>query len=392
MKFLKKSTIKKPKVSLILLDWSVRESFHFIHYLEKQNTLRSNFEIILIEFYDKISSVASNFYNQIDTWLLLQMPNDLYYHKHLMYNAGIATSNGEICVFCDSDSMVKSSFINSIIEKFENNKDIILHLDQFRNINQNLYPFNYPSFDKVLGKGCININSNKTVGSLEKSDWLHKKNYGACMCATKADLILIGGSDQHIGYLGHICGPYDMTFRLLNLGKKEVWHENEFLFHTWHPGQSGVDNFNGLHDGKQLSLLALESLISNRVEPFEINEGLKEKKINLKKLINNRFFEDWSKDKIEKINHSTKVSTLIRANKYGFIFQRIDNKIAGKPIVENKNINTKLFNELNKKIIFREVKRELPNLVVILIPIVSWILYIFHFVIFCKLCFRRVFF
>ena len=139
-------------------------------------------------------------------------------------------------------------------------------------------------------------------------------------------------------------------------------------------------------------MLALESLISNRVEPFEINEGLKGKKVNLKKLINNKFFEDWSKDKIEKINYSTKVLTLIRANKYGFIFQWLDNKIVGKPIVENKNINTKLFNDLNKKIIFKEVKRDLPNLVIILIPIVSLILYIFHFVIFCKLCFRRVFF
>jgi len=31
MKFLKRSARRNPKVSLILLDWSVRESFHLLH-------------------------------------------------------------------------------------------------------------------------------------------------------------------------------------------------------------------------------------------------------------------------------------------------------------------------------------------------------------------------
>ena len=36
MKFLKRSQRRTPRVSLILLDWSVRESFHLLHYLRQQ--------------------------------------------------------------------------------------------------------------------------------------------------------------------------------------------------------------------------------------------------------------------------------------------------------------------------------------------------------------------
>ena len=40
MKFIQKSQRKQPKVSFILLDWSVRESFHFLHYLSQQTVPR----------------------------------------------------------------------------------------------------------------------------------------------------------------------------------------------------------------------------------------------------------------------------------------------------------------------------------------------------------------
>ena len=107
MKFLKRSARRNPKVSLILLDWSVRESFHLLHYLARQEVPRDDFEVLVIEYYSRVSEAIRKFEDQADGWLLLEMPEDCYYHKHVMYNAGIVLARGEVCVVCDSDAMVK---------------------------------------------------------------------------------------------------------------------------------------------------------------------------------------------------------------------------------------------------------------------------------------------
>ena len=274
MKIIKRSSRTAPKVSLILLDWSVRESFHLLHYLSKQNVNRDKFEVIVVEFYSRESEAVRKFEEQVDSWVLLEMPDDCYYHKHLMYNAGIVLASGEIVVICDSDAMVRETFISSIIGEFEKDPNIVLHLDQFRNVRPDFHPFNYPSFDEVTGKGCINNVGGKTKGLVDIKDPIHTKNYGACMAALRSDLVSIGGADEHIDYLGHICGPYEMTFRLINQGKREVWHQSEFIYHTWHPGQAGMDNRLGPHDGMHMSTTALESLISRRVMPLIENPAI----------------------------------------------------------------------------------------------------------------------
>lgn len=271
MKFIKQSKRVNPKISLILLDWSVRESFHLLHYLSKQSLPRHQFEVIVIEYYSFISTAIKKFADQVDTWFLLEMPKNCYYHKHLMYNTGIAIATGDIVIICDSDAMAKPTFLQSILTEFEKDPHIVLHLDQFRNNRKDFYPFCYPHFEEVIGKGCINNIAGKTRGLSLTEDLIHERNYGACLCARRADLITIGGADEHIDFVGHICGPYDLTFRLVNLGKREVWHQEEFLYHTWHPGQAGMDNYLGPHDGKHMSTTSLEAIFSKRVFPNVIN-------------------------------------------------------------------------------------------------------------------------
>jgi len=95
------------------------------------------------------------------------------------------------------------------------------------------------------------------------------------MCALREDLIAIGGADEHMDYLGHICGPYEMTFRLVNAGKKEVWHQEEFLYHVWHPGSDGRHNYFGPHDGLNVSTTALEIRRSGRVMPLVENPAIR---------------------------------------------------------------------------------------------------------------------
>jgi hypothetical protein len=95
------------------------------------------------------------------------------------------------------------------------------------------------------------------------------------MCARRSDLIGIGGADEHVDFVGHICGPYDMTFRLVNHGRRELWHPTEFMYHTWHPGQAGVDNYLGPHDGRHVSTTSLAALSARRVRPLLENPALR---------------------------------------------------------------------------------------------------------------------
>jgi len=274
---------KETKISLILLDWGVRESFHSLHYLNNQDFPRERYEIIWIEFYDRkpkelLDALAGRGGERdftIDTWVVLGYPSSVYYHKHFMYNVGIILASGEICVICDSDAMYSPTFLKSIWEAFEQNEDIVLHLDQARSSNRAFYPFNYPSIEEVLNsEGMINWNGKTTTGVTDTYDFIHSVNYGACMCARRSDLIAIGGADEHLDYLGYICGPYEMTWRLVNAGKREVWSNTEFTYHTWHPGAFGARNYGGPHEGRNISSRALQARSTGRVLPWVENRAI----------------------------------------------------------------------------------------------------------------------
>ena len=310
-----RNEIKKPLVSLILLDWSCRESFHSLRYLNQQTVARDTYEILWIEYYSrKAPQIAAEIKecekkhkpSLIDRWVVIGMPDNACYHKHLMYNIGIVKSKGDIIVICDSDAIFSRTFIETIIKSFKKNPAIVLHFDEVRNNNKKFYPFSYPTIKEVLGDGCVNWKDGKTTGLWDKTDFIHTRNYGACMAAKREDLIAIGGADEHTDYIGHVCGPYEMTFRMVNRGRKELWHEKEFLYHTWHPGQAGDKNYVGPHDGRLISTTALEVLKSGRIMPLLENESIKmlrtDNNVNKakleEKLIDTSYIEGFTLDRL----------------------------------------------------------------------------------------------
>jgi hypothetical protein len=230
-----------------------------------------------------------------------------------MYNVGILASAGKIVTFCDSDAFVSENFVTSILESFDKDRNIVLHMDQVRNGDKKYYPFNYPSVEEITTKGKNNVVDGKPAGLWDVADPVHTRNYGACMSALREDLISSGGADEHVDYLGYVCGPYDMTWRLVNAGRKELWHENEWTYHVWHPGQQGDRNYFGPHDGSHMSSTALAVRRSGRVLPLMENPAIKELRLGRKSqtldeellqlAFAGRNFSEWtvSKTRIEMI-------------------------------------------------------------------------------------------
>ncbi|MFQ5751374.1 MAG: glycosyltransferase, partial [bacterium] len=313
---------EKPVLSIILLDWSCRESFHSLSYLNNQTVPRDRYEIIWVEYYSRQSKKISLELKRckeeskppvIDKWVVMGMPQDIYYHKHLMYNIGIVKSSGEVIAFCDSDAIYSELFVENILKKFKKNSGIVLHLDQVRSQDKKFYPFNYPSIEEILNSNETNWKKRffsnrfgKTTGLLDQEDPLHSRNYGSCMCAKRSDLLEIGGADEHISYVGHICGPYEMTFRLVNKGLKEVWHSSEFSYHTWHPGSDGDYNLTGPNDGSNISTTSLDVKKLNRVMPLVENARINKLRMyesdtpnkETTDLINRDFFESLKKESL----------------------------------------------------------------------------------------------
>ncbi|MDD4637843.1 MAG: glycosyltransferase family 2 protein [Bacteroidales bacterium] len=279
-----KSQTEDPVLSIILLDWSCRESFHALDYLNNQSVMRDQYEVILVEYYSRIAPQIKKGLKEcsdnnkpplIDQWIIMNMPENIYYHKHLMYNAGILASRGKIVCICDSDAIFPPNFVETVLQVFFTNSDIVLHFDEICNDSRRFYPFNYPSIKQIVGEGCVNYVNGKSRGILTNEDIIHQRNYGACMCALRKDIIDIGGADEHIDYLGHICGPYDLTFRLINAGKREIWHEDVYIYHVWHPGNTGKGNHLGPHDGMNMSTPALKSRETGRILPLDENPAIK---------------------------------------------------------------------------------------------------------------------
>ncbi|MCM8803980.1 MAG: hypothetical protein NC833_01845, partial [Candidatus Omnitrophica bacterium] len=94
-------------------------------------------------------------------------------------------------------------------------------------------------------------------------------------------------------------------FRLKNYGLKEVWSKEEFLYHTWHPGEGGCFDYIGPHDGLNMSKTALTSIFTGRVLPLAENPAIKLLRTGTEKSVDDllsqfKLVEDWKVNNIEK--------------------------------------------------------------------------------------------
>src|SRR4051794_31077789 len=122
------------KVSVILIDWRVRESFHSVQYLNRQTLPRDQYELIWVEFYRHepagLRDLVSRDPTALDQWLVAGYPDELLYHKHRLYNLGLLLAQGEHVVICDSDAIFTPNFLERIVTELERQPRSVVHLDQ----------------------------------------------------------------------------------------------------------------------------------------------------------------------------------------------------------------------------------------------------------------------
>jgi hypothetical protein len=209
-------------VSVILLDWSCRERFHALDWLNAQDVPRHQYEIIWVELFDR---TVPEVMGKAD--VIITCGQTGLYHKHKGYNEGLIYAKGRVITVCDSDAVFPPNFISSIIDQFSLNSSqegrplVLMHHERRSSA---IYPEGLVSMD-----------------DLNRYTWSElSPNVGACMTVRRDDAIRFGGFDEHRSFRGYLCGPYDLGWRLVNAGIKEVWNDEEVcLWHFAHPGLPG---------------------------------------------------------------------------------------------------------------------------------------------------------
>jgi putative sugar O-methyltransferase len=218
----RRSPSAAPLVSLILLDWSVRESFHALRWLERQSVRREDYEVIWVELYDR---VPAEVLEQAD--VVITCGQRGLYRKHEGYNVGLLYSRGEMVTVCDSDVVFPPDFVASIVAAFKPDAEaeprpLVLMHHEWRS------PDPYP----------IDV---QRIEDVRRYRWRDlSPNAGACLSVRRLDAIRHGGFDEDPSFRGYMCGPYDLGWRLVNAGLPEVWHDERVaLWHFAHPEPYG---------------------------------------------------------------------------------------------------------------------------------------------------------
>ncbi len=114
-------------------------------------------------------------------------------------------------------------------------------------------------------------------------------NVGACMSVRRADAIRFGGFDEHPSFRGYLCGPYDLGWRLVNAGLREVWHDPSVaLWHFAHPRPADAGHQFSWRRWREVThthvdfhaLTAVEAFSTGRLLPLRENAEIHELRMN----------------------------------------------------------------------------------------------------------------
>lgn len=262
----KKSDRTRAQLTILLLDWQVRERFFALDWLNDQTVQRDRYEVLWVELYDR---VVPEVVEKVDGHYTMGQKG--MYHKHKGYNLGLLEAQGRLFCVCDSDAVFPPDFVESIFKRFDVDgpklrPQVLMHYE-YRT------PATYPE------EGLASIED------LRKFEWRDLwPNVGACMTAGREDAIRLGGFDEDKRYRGYMCGPYDLGWRLINAGQSEHWHDPSVaLWHFAHPDPTGTTHAFSLRLWREIAhphfdghaAEAVEALGTGRLLPLRENARIR---------------------------------------------------------------------------------------------------------------------
>lgn len=223
----KVSVLTAPRLSFILLDWGCRERFTTLDWLNKQDVPRDQYELIWVELYDRVMDEVME---KADAVITCNQRG--IYHKHIGYNVGLLQARGDLICVCDSDAVFPADFVSSVFKSFGIERggvalpQVLMHYEWRTSL---LYP--------------EELSDAEILKDMERWKWWPLiVNEGACVTVRRKDAIRFGGFDEHSSYIGYLCGPYDLAWRLVNAGWLEIWHDSSVaLWHFAHPDPIGTN-------------------------------------------------------------------------------------------------------------------------------------------------------
>lgn len=259
-------------LSIILIDWGVRERFHALDWLAQQTVPREKYELIWVEWGSRVVPVVKD---KADHFLALGKSG--LYHKHEAINAGLAQSTGRIVTMCDSDAVFPAEFVESVIGAFAERK-VLMHHEHRSNES---YP-DGATLDEIKAKPFVDLIPNTS----------------ACTSMLRRDAIGFGGVDEHESYRGILSGQFELVWRLINSGVSEVWHDSVYIYHFDHPGGSGRGQSNterapDSHELDMHNLTGVEGFRSGRLLPLVENSKIHQLRME-QRIIGTEFEKQYS--------------------------------------------------------------------------------------------------
>lgn len=212
-----KESKNMPKISVVMVDGSFRESFHSVDFFGNQTFAKDEYELLWVEYYDKINPVLAEKISKYNNFRVITLKEKGTYHSSYCFNAGISASRGELLVIPDADQAAESNFLEQVWKAHQANDKLAVYIyrhdePQKRHIRRIAI--------EHLRKACLLMNP---------------KNYGGCLTVRKKWLSEINGYEEHPVFgTGDHANGLDVYTRLKNLGLCIMWHSKLKLYHPWH--------------------------------------------------------------------------------------------------------------------------------------------------------------
>ncbi len=205
------------KISVVMVDGGFRERYHAVDSFCDQDLPLSEYEVIWVEFYDKVSPVLREKQQQYRNFRVVTLNRTGEYHSSFCFNRGIVESRGELLVIPDADVLVERNFLRDVAEEHRQCEDLAMYIYRYNEMKED-------------HREDIDMNRLRAVCRLTGPT-----NFGGCLTVRKRWLLQINGYEQHpvFGSGFHANGA-DVAGRFRVLGLKIKWHPQLKLYHPYH--------------------------------------------------------------------------------------------------------------------------------------------------------------